>query len=139
MTNPTKTLPYPAHAAHEEPAPEGPGAPVSTAPALNPPVWSGRKTAIAAALAIGISAMGAVGAAAAFPVGSTPGGTGQFQPGGPGGPGGRGQGGPGQQGTQPGTVPQNPNSTQQLPGQPGQGAAPTDPDAAPANPNASTT
>ena len=58
-----------------------------TAPALNPPVWSGRKTAVAAALAIGISAMGAVGAAAALPVGSAQGGAGQFQPSRPGAPG----------------------------------------------------
>ena len=52
-----------------------------TAPALNPPVWSGRKTAIAAALAIGISSVGAVAAAAALPIGSTQERSGQLQPG----------------------------------------------------------
>ncbi|MEO5981541.1 MAG: hypothetical protein ABIQ13_04405 [Pedococcus sp.] len=111
QTVPCATAPVPEVTAPDrrEPAP-------STAPALNPPVWSGRKTAIAAALAIGISAMGAAGAATALPVGSTQSGTGQFQPGGvggrgQGGVGGRGQGGLGQPGTVPqqGTVPQNPN------------------------------
>ncbi|KRE56259.1 hypothetical protein [Phycicoccus sp. Soil748] len=124
----TRTMPYAAASATPAaPAPTapavGPTAPATapapdTAPALNPPVWSGRKTAIAAALAIGISSVGAVGAAAAIPVGSTQGGSGQFQPGGLGGrgQGGFGPGGVGQQG--------------QL-GQPGQpGAAPSDPNAA---------
>ena len=55
----------------------------ATAPALNPPTWSGRKTAVAAALAIGISSMGAVGAAAALPSGSaSQSGPGQFRQGG---------------------------------------------------------
>ena len=58
---------------------------------MTPPVWSGKKTAIAAALAIGFSSIGAIGAAAAMPAGATsdsgPGGRGfpgggQFQPGG---------------------------------------------------------
>jgi hypothetical protein len=55
--------------------------PPATAPALKPPTWSGRKTAIAAALAIGISAAGAVGAAAAVPHGTSHAGDG-FQQGG---------------------------------------------------------
>ena len=131
----TQTMPYAA-------APTAANAPASiseeawvrepdTAPALNPPVWSGRKTAIAAALAIGISSVGAIGAAAALPVGSTQGGAGQLQPGGfggrgPGGTtqqGGVGQGGFSQQGQQ-GPV---------VPGQPGQSTV------TPADPNASTT
>jgi hypothetical protein len=36
----------------------------ATSPAVSPPRWSGRKTAIAAALAIGVAGVGAVGAAA---------------------------------------------------------------------------
>src|SRR6476469_5828760 len=39
----------------------------STAPGVTPPTWSGRKTAVAAALAIGFASVGAVGAAAAMP------------------------------------------------------------------------
>jgi hypothetical protein len=42
----------------------------TSAPALNPPTWSGRKTAIAAALAVGSSAVGAAGAAADVPTGA---------------------------------------------------------------------
>lgn len=42
----------------------------STAPAVNAPTWSGRKTAVAAALAIGLTSAGAVAAAAALPAGS---------------------------------------------------------------------
>ena len=111
-----------------------------TAPALNPPTWSGRKTAVAAALAIGFSSMGAVAAAAALPAGTTQGG-GQVQRGGLG-PGGGPRGGfPGQgtqQGTQQGGTGQLPG---QLPGQPQQ--APAAPGAgqqqSPADPNASTT
>ena len=38
--------------------------PPMTAPALSPPRWSGKKTAVAAALAIGFSSVGAVAAAA---------------------------------------------------------------------------
>ena len=41
--------------------------PPSTAPAVTPPTWSGRKTAVVAALAIGFASVGAVGAAAAMP------------------------------------------------------------------------
>jgi hypothetical protein len=41
----------------------------ATSPAVYPPRWSGRKTAIAAALAIGVAGVGAVGAAA-LPLGS---------------------------------------------------------------------
>ena len=48
------------------PAPSQDQAP---APALAPPVWSGRKTAIAAALAIGFSSVAAIGAAAPHPAG----------------------------------------------------------------------
>jgi hypothetical protein len=134
----TRTMPYAAAPAGAAAAAAGTAAPTvgapgpATAPALNPPVWSGRKTAVAAALAIGISSVGAIGAAAALPVGSTQGGAGQFQPGGFGG---RGQGGFGQlpQGG-PGSAPQGrlPNGTTQQ-GQvaPGQsGATPADPNAA---------
>ena len=115
----TRTMAYdvPPSAPYEAHSPTEPAA-ASTAPALNPPVWSGRKTAVAAALAIGISAMGAVGAAAALPVGSAQGGwvravLGSFQPGGFGG---RGPGGFGR-------------GQQSQPGVPGQGQAPTDPNA----------
>lgn len=97
-----------------------------TAPALNPPVWSGRKTAIAAALAIGLSTAGALGAAAAVQPGSGSSDRGQLQPGGfgpgRGRPGGVGPGRfggqlPGQQQQQ-----QQPPNQSQLPGQqlPGQ-------------------
>lgn len=80
----------PATAAGETPAPPLEGSPPpATAPALAPPTWSGKKTAVAAALAIGFSSVGAIAAAAALPAGSQgvadgrgmPGG-GQFQPGG---------------------------------------------------------
>ena len=74
-----------------------------SAPALNPPTWSGRKTAIAAALAIGFSSVGAAAAAAALPAGSAQG-DGQVQQGGLGpggfGPGGRQPGSLTHQGTQ---------------------------------------
>jgi hypothetical protein len=124
-----------------QPDAQSAGAMPDTAPALNPPTWSGRKTAIAAALAIGISSMGAVAAAAALPVGTTPGG-GQVQQGrfGPGGRlGGFNQQAP-QQGTQQGT---QPGGTAQLPGGqvpqgPGQGG-PGSSQQAPADPSASTT
>ena len=49
----------------DDTVPHHEGAP-DTAPALNPPTWTGRKTAVAAALAIGFSAMGTVAAAAAI-------------------------------------------------------------------------
>ena len=76
-----------------EQKPQGPPVPApleGTAPALNPPAWSGRKTAIAAALAIGLSTAGALGAAAAVQPGSGATDQGQFQLGGFG----RGQRGP---------------------------------------------
>jgi hypothetical protein len=75
-------------------------------PVANRARWSGRKTAVAAALAIGLTSIGAVAAASALPSGRTsvgdrdgfgPGGqSGRFGPGGQGGFG--GQGGPGGQG-----------------------------------------
>ncbi len=40
------------------------------APALNPPRWSGKKTAIAAALAVGMASAGTMAAAAAVPAGT---------------------------------------------------------------------
>lgn len=53
------------------PGPAAPQAPpLGSAPAVDPPVWSGKKTAIAAALAIGFASVGAIGAAAALPAGS---------------------------------------------------------------------
>lgn len=144
----TQTLPYaapepaaapvataPAVAGPADAVPvESPGAP-DTAPALNPPTWSGRKTAIAAALAIGFSSMGAVAAAAAIPPGTTQSGV-PVQQGGFG-PGGRQPGGFPRQGNQQGT---QQGGTSQLPGTqvpqgPGQGGsgsvqqAPTDPNA----------
>lgn len=126
---PTESAPTESAVAGSAPLAGGP-APVEgsavvpapdTAPALNPPAWSGRKTAIAAALAIGFSSVGAVAAAAAVPAGSTSGG-GQVQQGGFGPGGGQRGGFPGQrpqQGTQPGT--------QQ--GGTGQQQAPVDPNA----------
>jgi hypothetical protein len=94
---------------------------VASASALTPPVWSGRKTAIAAALAIGFSSVAAIGAAAALPAGGSqyafgrggPG-SGQFQPGrGQLQPGGQQLPGPGSQ--QPG-VGQAPGGTVHVPG-----------------------
>ena len=90
----TQTSPYAAQPVSQL---EPPLSPPTTAPALDPPTWTGRKTAIAAALAIGISSMGAVAAVAAVPTGTTRGGgqvqQGGFNPGGPGrqAPGGRSQ------------------------------------------------
>ena len=119
----THTLPYAATsspqpeaaaaaAPSDRPVPQG-VAPPATAPALNPPLWSGRKTAIAAALAIGISSAAAAGAAAALPSGSAARDQGQFQQGGFG-PGGQGRRfGPGGQSSQGQQLP-----SQQLPGQP---------------------
>jgi len=100
------------------PAPSRDQAP---APALAPPVWSGRKTAIAAALAIGFSSVAAIGAAAALPAGGSQDafgrggpGSGQFQPGrGQLQPGGQQLPGPGSQ--QPG-VGQVPGGTVHVPG-----------------------
>ena len=108
-----------------------------TAPALNPPTWSGRKTAIAAALAIGLSTAGALGAAAAVQPGSGATDQGQFQPGGFG----RGQRGPGGfGGQQPNQQQQQLPNQSQLPGQqaPGQ-QLPGQQLPGQADPNASTT
>ena len=114
----TETIPYAAQSASSPAAPPDAAATdlqPTTAPALNPPTWSGRKTAIAAALAIGISSMGAVAAAAALPAGTSPAGS-QFQQGGfgPGGqrpgPGTRQQGGLGQQGGVPQQAPVDPSA-----------------------------
>jgi hypothetical protein len=125
-TDPAPVASAPVQPALVEPAPGDPAP--HTAPALNPPTWSGRKTAIAAALAIGISSMGAVAAAAALPAGTTQGGLSQqggFGPGGPqrgGFPGGGNQQGipPGtQQGAQPGGTGGLPGQLQQGPGAPG--------------------
>lgn len=67
-----------------------------TAPALNPVRWSGKKTAIAAALALGLGGVTAGTAAAVSPASES---SGQHMPGGgPGGPGGAG-------GTTPGGAP----------------------------------
>ncbi|TPG17333.1 hypothetical protein [Pedococcus bigeumensis] len=138
-TLPTTTIPYAAGPASPPASPPSTspardeaesalaGSAPTTAPALNPPTWTGRKTAIAAALAIGISSMGAVAAAAALPVGTSVGG-GQVQQGGFGRGGQLPGGGTGPQGgfgRQGGTVQQ---------GQGGPGAL----QQAPADPNAST-
>lgn len=63
--------------------------PSTTAPAVTAPRWSGRKTAVAAALALGFGSAGALVAAATFPQGSLGfeqgrdgGGRGGFPPGG---------------------------------------------------------
>jgi hypothetical protein len=89
----------------------------STAPAVTPPTWSGRKTAVAAALAIGFASVGAVGAAAAMPDQTAQTGTGGF-------PGGRFRGGqngfPGGQNGFPGG--QLPGGQNGLNGQTGSGA-----------------
>ena len=53
-----------------------------TSPALRRPRWSGKKTAVVAALAIGLSSAGAIGAAAASPAGQSGSGTGRQSPGG---------------------------------------------------------
>jgi hypothetical protein len=47
--------------------PQPPVVHVTTAPAVSPPRWSGKKTAVAAALAIGLSGGIAAGAAYAVP------------------------------------------------------------------------
>ena len=77
--------------------------PSPTAPAANPPRWRGRKTAIAAALAIGLSSGGAVAAAAAVDQGTT--GSDRPGPGGQGFPGGGELPGGGQPGQQPPSQP----------------------------------
>ena len=100
----------------------------STAPALSPPRWRGRKTAVAAALAIGLSSVGAVAAATTLEQGSS----------GDGGSPGRGQGFPGGEFPQQNQAPsqgqgQNPSqqgapqSGQQAPQQPQQGDGSPDP------------
>ena len=138
----TRTMPYagepapaptapPGEAAHLH-VPAADGAPpevagATTAPALDPPTWSGRKTAIAAALAIGISSMGGVAAAAMLPAGSSVQDGRGFQNGqfGPGGRGGFGQQGTGtQQGTGAGPGGLTQQGQGQLPAQQGQGQLP---------------
>lgn len=102
-------------------AASAPDVTTASTPALAPPVWSGRKTAIAAALAIGFSSVAAIGAAAALPAGGSQDafgrggpGSGQFQPGrGQLQPGGQQLPGPGSQ--QPG-VGQVPGGTVHVPG-----------------------
>lgn len=69
-------------AASVQPGQAGYDALPGSAPAVAPPVWSGKKTAIAAALAIGFASVGAAGAAAVLPATSQ---TGQSGPGLPGG------------------------------------------------------
>lgn len=98
----TREVPTTSPAASAEPSP--------TAPAANPPRWRGRKTAIAAALAIGLSSGGAVAAASVIDQGTS----GSDRPG----PGG-GQGFPG--GGQPGKQQQQPPSNQQMPQPPSGG------------------
>lgn len=96
----------------------------ATAPAVNPVRWSGKKTAVAAALALGLSSMGAVAAEAAHEPGTstTQDGRGGFP--GQGGP--RGQMGPGGQLPQRGQQGQQPNQqqNQQVPGQSSQSSQP---------------
>lgn len=46
----------------------------TTAPAARPPRWSGRKTAVAAVLAIGVATAGTAAASTAFPPGAGAGG-----------------------------------------------------------------
>lgn len=55
-----------APAAVDPPGSRGP----ATAPALTPPRWSGRKTAVAAALAVSFASAGTLAAAAAMPAGT---------------------------------------------------------------------
>ncbi len=87
----------------------------TTAPAVSPPRWSGKKTAVAAALAIGFSSVGAVAAAATVQQGT---GGAADSPGGPGGGFGR-QGPLGTRSQQPPGqgLPQQGTGTQQRPGQ----------------------
>lgn len=79
-----------------------------TAPALKPPRWSGKKTAVVAALAITLTSGGAVAAATAVPEG-TGANVGRGGMGGPGGPGG---------------MPERQNGTRQMPGPDGAQQAP---------------
>lgn len=103
---------------------------VPASPAMAPPRWSGKKTAIVAALAIGVATVGTAGVASAVPQGTgSDAGMSQGRMGGPGGgPGGRrhmpppgqmgqmGQTGQGQTGQNPGSPGQNPGSIPQAPG-----------------------
>jgi hypothetical protein len=79
----TVTAPAPVHpgadaagggealpAQHRDSAPHK-AQPPATGPALTRPTWSGKKTAVAAALAIGLSSVGTIGAAAALPEGAS--------------------------------------------------------------------
>ncbi len=101
------------------PAPE-PTPGTGSAPALPPPRWSGKKTAVAAALAIGLSSMGAVAAAATVPQGTDgldarsgvghPGGFPRGQLPGRGGMRGPGQGQVGPQSPGPGLAPGDPTA-----------------------------
>lgn len=107
---------------------------VPASPAMAPPRWSGKKTAIVAALAIGVATVGTAGVASAVPQGTgSDAGMSQGRMGGPGGgpggPGGRrgqlpppsqmgpmgptGQTGQSQTGQNPGSIPQAPGSTSQ--------------------------
>ena len=84
----------------------------ATAPAAKPPRWSGRKTAIAAALAIGFASAGTAAAATLLPAG-----TGAGSDGGPGGT----RGGHSRQwGGQPGQFPQGQQGQFPQQGQQGQ-------------------
>lgn len=100
---------------------------VPVSPAVAPPRWSGKKTAIVAALAIGVASVGTAGVASAVPQGTgSDAGMSQGRMGGPGGgPGGRrhmpppgqmGQMGQGQTAQVPGSTGQNPGSIPQAPG-----------------------
>ena len=86
-----------------------PGVGPRTPPVLRQPRWSGKKTAVVAALAIGLSSAGAIGAAAAAPSTDSGGaGFGQHARGGYGGPGGQSRtGNQGGTGAQGGTGTQN--------------------------------
>lgn len=108
----------------------------TTAPAVRPPRWSGKKTAVVAALAIGLGAGGSAVAVAAVPAGSAQMQTGQDagggRLGGPGAePGQRGRGGPGAvppgfTGRSPGTPAEEPvPGTTNEPDSQDEGAPPT--------------
>ena len=63
---PVEPTDYPQSAPYEVPIPP----PAATSPALRPPRWSGKKTAIVAALAISVASAGTLGATAAVPQGT---------------------------------------------------------------------
>lgn len=63
---PIEPTDYPQSAPYEVPIPP----PAATSPALRPPRWSGKKTAIVAALAISVASAGTLGATAAVPQGT---------------------------------------------------------------------